>query len=88
MSQLMRLHEHPTTHQPLVTLDSTPDMLKLRCTLAELAVLDPFIHIDIIPVRRIDKYLSENRCDALDFAEEMQGGTSGFRIGANTSVYE
>ena len=29
-------------------MDSTPDMIKLRCTIAELATMDPFIHIDII----------------------------------------
>jgi len=28
--------------------DSTPDMLKLRCTLAQLATMDPFIHVDTI----------------------------------------
>ena len=29
-------------------VDSTPDMIKLRCTMAELAAMDPFIHIDTI----------------------------------------
>lgn len=29
-------------------VDSTPDMIKLRCTMAELATMEPFIHIDTI----------------------------------------
>ncbi|CAN5427622.1 hypothetical protein BH10CHL1_BH10CHL1_48560 [soil metagenome] len=29
-------------------VDSTPDMIKLRCTMAGLATMDPFIHIDTI----------------------------------------
>jgi sporulation protein YlmC with PRC-barrel domain len=29
-------------------VDSTPDMIKLRCTLAELATMEPFIQIDTI----------------------------------------
>lgn len=29
-------------------MDSTPDMIKLRCTIAGLATMDPFIHIDTI----------------------------------------
>lgn len=29
-------------------VDSTPDMIKLRCTLAGLERMDPFIHIDIV----------------------------------------
>jgi hypothetical protein len=29
-------------------VDSTPDMIKLRCTMAGLATMDPFIHIDTL----------------------------------------
>jgi len=60
-------------------MDSTPDMIKLQCTIAGLAAMDPFIHIDTI--------LNDAEGMGYSTAEEL-GSTGILGMGYQTSPHD
>jgi len=59
-------------------VDSTPDMIKLRCTLAGLETMDPFIHIDTI----------QNDAKSMGFPSEGYGLAGNPAMGYATMPYD
>ncbi len=59
-------------------VDSTPDMIKLRCTMAGLATMDPFIHIDTI----------QNDAKSMGYSTEGYGLAGNPAMGYAMSPYD
>lgn len=59
-------------------MDSTPDMIKLSCTRAGLATLDPFIHIDTI----------QNDAESMGYPTEEYGQAGNSALGYATFAHD
>lgn len=71
--------EKPAPHTEYMVLidqimDSTPDMIKLRCTIAGLAMMEPFIHIDTL----------QNDAEAMGYSSVELGLTGNLGMGYTT----